>query len=150
VYQGLGKDMVGRLKFSGAREAARAIAAAMTHLVTQKDAVIVSVPTATSRVRLRGYDQASLIAKALARQTNGEYAHALRRVGQHRQVGASRVQRLQQMENSFIVWNPKHIAGRHIVLVDDVMTTGATLEAAATVLKAAGAKRVNAVVFARA
>jgi predicted amidophosphoribosyltransferase len=54
------------------------------------------------------------------------------------------------MKQSFIVGNEKMVSGRHILLVDDVVTTGATLESAAAVLKAAGAKRVEAIVFARA
>jgi predicted amidophosphoribosyltransferase len=54
------------------------------------------------------------------------------------------------MKRSFIVGNEKLVRGRRIVLVDDVVTTGATLESAAAVLKAAGAKRVEAIVFARA
>jgi ComF family protein len=122
----------------------------MSGLDLSATCVIVPVPTATSRVRLRGYDQAVLIAKALAQQTRHEYVPCLRRVGQQRQVGASRTQRLQQMEQSFLVGDTTAFRGRHVVLVDDVMTTGATLESAAAIVKAAGAKRVEAVVFARA
>jgi predicted amidophosphoribosyltransferase len=54
------------------------------------------------------------------------------------------------MEQSFLVWDTLPLQGRQVVLVDDVMTTGATLESAAAIVKAAGAKRVEAVVFARA
>jgi len=150
VYGGIGKDLVGRLKFSGARAAALTVAGAMSGLDLPATCVIVPVPTATSRVRLRGYDQSVLIAKALARQTNREYVPCLRRIGQQRQVGASRTQRLQQMEQSFLVWDTSPLQGRQVVLVDDVMTTGSTLESAAAIVKAAGAKRVEAMVFARA
>jgi len=150
AYEGFGKELIGRLKFSGARGAAITVAHAMNQLSLSENSIIVPVPTATQRVRLRGYDQATLIAKALALQTGHDYAPSLRRLGQLRQVGASRVQRLKQIRNSFIVWNSEGIQGRDIVLVDDVMTTGATLESAAATLKAAGGKRVEAVVFARA
>jgi ComF family protein len=149
-YRGLAKELIARFKFSGARAAAAVVAGVMSPLVIPQDAVIVPIPTATSRVRLRGYDQATLIAKALASQTNQQYAPALRRTGQHRQVGSSRAQRLKQMKDSFLVWDGAVVQGRHIILVDDVMTTGATLESAADILKTAGAKRVQAVVFARA
>ncbi len=149
-YEGLAKDMVGRLKFSGAKAAARSISVAMSEVELSAAVVIVHIPTATSRIRLRGYDQAALIAKQLAGMSNLEYADCLRRIGQHRQVGASRVQRIAQMQQSLLVVNTDLIAGRHIVLVDDVMTTGASLESAAKVLRAAGAAKVEAVVFARA
>lgn len=149
-YEHLAKKLVGRLKFSGARAAAQTIAVAMTELDLPSGALVVHVPTATGRVRLRGYDQAALIAKRLAYFTGADYRPCLQRIGQHRQVGASRAQRLAQMQQSFEVFTGADVAGRYIVLIDDVMTTGATLEAAAAVLHAAGAKRVEAIVFARA
>ena len=63
---------------------------------------------------------------------------------------ASRQQRLSQLEEAFRVIRPERINGAHVLLVDDVITTGATLEAAATILKRAGAKQVSALVFAQA
>ncbi|CAN5341627.1 hypothetical protein BH09PAT4_BH09PAT4_08640 [soil metagenome] len=150
-YELLAKELLGKLKFSGARAAARTIASVMAEqFEVPAEVVVLHVPTATSRVRLRGYDQAALIAKQFAYLTGANYQSCLRRVGQHRQVGASRAQRLAQMQQSFEVSSRADIVGRHIFLIDDVMTTGATLEAAAATLRAAGAKRVEAIVFARA
>lgn len=149
-YQDLGKELVGRLKFAGAKDAASVMATTMSLLSLPKNAVIIPVPTATGRIRLRGYDQAALLAKQVARLTKSDYHPCLLRIGQHRQVGATRAERLAQMQQSFLVKNSKFVQGRRIVLIDDVMTTGATLESAAQILKLAGAKRVEAVVFARA
>ena len=67
-----------------------------------------------------------------------------------RQVGANRRERLRQLHSAFRVVRPDVVRGRHIVLVDDVLTTGATLETAARVLLNAGAARVSAVVLAQA
>lgn len=75
---------------------------------------------------------------------------ALVRLGQQQQHTATRAQRLTQLAKAYTVPRPELVVGKYVVLVDDVITTGATLEAAARALKAAGAKRVSAVVFAQA
>ncbi|HKR82318.1 MAG TPA: phosphoribosyltransferase family protein [Candidatus Saccharimonadales bacterium] len=112
--------------------------------------VLVFVPTATSRVRQRGYDQARLIARELGRLHRIPLLPALVRVGQRRQVGASGEQRRRQLQDAFRVVRKPTLKGKHVVLVDDVVTSGATLEAAARVLHQAGAQRIDAAVFARA
>lgn len=151
AYQGAIKDAVWKLKFEGTRAGAKDMAAAMAEVVTSApDALIVHVPTATSHIRRRGYDQARLLARALAKQTSLPYAPCLVRLGQQRQVGASRKQRFEQLSGAFRLASGYDVTGKTILLVDDVLTTGATLEAAAAVLKKAGAKRAEAVVFARA
>lgn len=151
AYRGLAKDIVWQLKFSGAQAAAREMADQMSHLATiPADAVVVPVPTATSRVRRRGFDQAKLLGRSLAVQTGLPYAPVLRRLGQHHQVGATRAQRVTQLRDAYRCAGASRIRGRHVLLIDDVLTTGATLEAAAQALKAAGAARVSAAVFAQA
>lgn len=114
-----------------------------------KDTIVVPVPTATKRVRQRGFDHAALTAKAYAAQEGLLFMPALVRIGQTRQVGASKKQRHEQLQGAFRVVSPKRIKAEHILLLDDVLTTGATLEAAARVLKQAGAKTVSAAVFAQ-
>ena len=151
VYEGLAKDLVWQLKFQGAQAAAEEMADMLRRFVpNHPDFVIVPVPTATSRIRRRGYDQAALIARSLADKTGVQYAPALRRSGQHHQVGSSRTERIQQLKSAYRVARPTDIANKHVLLVDDVLTTGATLEAAAKAMRAAGAKRVSGLVFARA
>jgi len=149
-YNGLAKDLVWRLKFSGAQSAAQEMAKLMASIPSDESVVLVPVPTASSRVRKRGYDQAQLLARALARQHHQEYVPCLRRSGQQHQVGATRLQRVTQLQAAYRCVSPRRIAGRHAILIDDVLTTGATLEAAAKVLKQAGAARVSGLVFAQA
>jgi ComF family protein len=152
LYEDCAKDLVWRLKFGSARMAAREMAELMAgrYTFTGTPVLLVPVPTATSRIRRRGYDQARLLARELSRATRLPYCNCLSRLGQHQQVGASRERRLKQLAEAFRVSALAPIRGAHIILVDDVVTTGATLEAAAAVLKASGAKRVEAIVFARA
>ncbi len=150
-YSGVAKALVWRLKSAGAQAAATIMAAQMlSYLEPAADLIIVPVPTATGRVRQRGYDQAKLLARTLARQAGLPYLDCLAQIGQTHQVGASRRERLRQLQAAFRVRHPGSVRAAHLVLVDDVTTTGATLELAASVLKAAGARRIDAIVFAQA
>ena len=150
LYQGAAKDLLWALKSSGAQAAAKTITSQIIKRTKLKETLIVPVPTATSRVRQRGYDQAKLIARELSRQARLPYLDCLVRVGQTHQVGASREQRLNQLKSSFYIKKPRSIKGRHITLVDDVITTGATVEAAASILKNSGALSISALTFAYA
>jgi ComF family protein len=115
-----------------------------------QDVLIVPVPTARRRVRSRGYDQAVVIARALAKRKGCRYAPLLLRYGSQEQKQADRFQRRQQLRGAYAVREPASAVGARILLIDDVVTTGATLEEAATLLKAAGARVVGGLVFARA
>jgi ComF family protein len=149
-YKGVAKELVWKLKSSGAQEAARIMATCMLkHFTKSKNSLIVHVPTATSRVRQRGYDQASLLARELAKQSKLPCLSCLIRTGQAHQVGAGREQRLSQLNNAFRLKSSLLIKNAHIILVDDVVTTGATLEIVASLLKQAGASKIEAITFAQ-
>lgn len=151
LYKGLAKELIWKLKSSGARSAAKTMAVRMAPLLKDKTgAIFVSVPTATTRVRQRGYDQSYLLARALARQVRLPWMKCLVRMGQAHQVGANREQRRRQLQQAFRVTQKRFVRGAHIILVDDVVTTGSTLEAAAKVLKENGAACVDAITFAYA
>lgn len=113
------------------------------------DYLVVPVPTATARIRERGFDHTDLLAKRVAMISGLREIKALRRLDQTRQLGSKREDRLTQLTGSFAVKNPLGIHGRKILLIDDVITTGGTLIAAAKALRAAGAKSVDALVFAK-
>lgn len=113
---------------------------------------IVSVPLGRARRIARGYDQAALLADALARAA-GRGARrlrgALRRVRETPpQVGQSRSERARNVAGAFVA--DRRVAGRDLLLVDDVVTTGATAAAAASALRAAGARSVIVIALARA
>lgn len=149
-YSGIVKDLIASLKFNRVKSAAEVIAGQIhnKHPPINKSTVVVPVPTANSRVRKRGYDQASLIAKHFAKKRKLKYSELFRRVGSTRQVGAGREDRFKQLKNSFRLKKHHKTTGKHFLLVDDVLTTGATLESAGRLLVASGAASVSAAVFA--
>jgi ComF family protein len=150
VYTGAAKKLIWKLKSSGAQEAASIMASCMRQLAADRPAaVIVSIPTASTRVRQRGYDQAKLLGRELAKQAKLFWVDCLARQGQAHQVGSGREQRLLQLQGALRLTQKRFIRGAHVIIVDDVVTTGATLEAAANVLKVAGAQRIDALVFAK-
>ncbi|MCA9323620.1 ComF family protein [Candidatus Saccharibacteria bacterium] len=120
-----------------------------SQIVDSDGTLLCPIPTAPSRVRQRGFDHALHITKRLSRHTKVPYQQLLRRHTNVRQLGASRLNRIRQMEREFEAIKQGEIKGKHVILVDDVFTTGATLSAAAKVLRKAGARRVSAVVFAQ-
>ena len=112
---------------------------------------IVPVPLHPSRLRERGFNQAELLSRPIAKVWNVPLLpHTLHRAKKTKQQarlnGAER--RANMTGEIFIVRNTAQVAGRGILLVDDVMTTGATLSACANALKAAGATSVYAVTLA--
>jgi len=151
-YQGLAQELVHHMKYERAQAGIHEIADLLAPLLSNlpEGVVVTSVPTATSRVRARGYDHARLLARALSRLGTLPCQTLLMRMGQAHQVGASRAERLKQLQGTLRPIHAERIRGRHIVLIDDVLTTGATLETAARALKRAGAQSVGALVFAEA
>jgi ComF family protein len=112
--------------------------------------LIVPVPLHPKRKRDRGYNQAELLAGSLARLLAIPYCKALLRTRSTLpQVGLTDSQRLENVRQAFRCPVPQRISKRRILLMDDVMTTGATVESAAQALVDAGAWRVSVLTVAR-
>ena len=153
-YEQMAQKLVRKYKFGHLRVAAEPIAEIMANTIKNSnrdgfDYLVVPVPTATSRIRERGFGHSELLAKTIATKLKLPYSPALRRLGQSRQLGSKREDRLTQLSDSFAVKSPKRIQGQCILLVDDVLTTGGTLISSAKTLRAAGASRVDALLFAK-
>jgi ComF family protein len=152
AYEGLARDLIHTMKFGRARAASRPISDLMLEALPyglSVDTWVVPVPTASARVRQRGYDHAALLAKRVAGQRGFTFNNSLRRLGNARQVGATRQKRQTQLEGAFYCPRPEVVQGRNILLVDDIVTTGASIERAAKVLRQAGARSVSALIFAQ-
>jgi ComF family protein len=123
----------------------------LTQFETAAVDVVVPVPLFRTRARGRGYNQAALLGEAVARRLDRPFASlALMRVRDTgTQTRLSAVARRLNVRDAFVARETGWVIGRTVLLVDDVMTTGATLSEAARALKAGGAWRVWAVAAAR-
>jgi ComF family protein len=143
-----------RLKYTGASRVAEPLAAcaeAALHrlLNISGPATLVPVPVSEARRRRRGYNQAALIARALARRSGVAVAETLARSretqAQHR---LDRAARARNLRGAFTVDAPGPVP-KDVILVDDILTTGATLDACSEVLLAVGARTVYGFAIAR-
>lgn len=151
AHDGPARALVAALKFHGALPAARLMAAQMAATAPRDllaGATLVPVPLHPARLRARGFDQAALLAAALGARLELPVAACLRRDGAPtRQLGADRDARGAAARRHLLrVHGP---APSPLLLVDDVHTTGATFDACARALRAAGARRVGALAYCR-
>jgi ComF family protein len=135
----------------------RMLADALGHLLAERypfapDALLVPVPLHVTRLRERGFNQAVLLARRLGRARGLPVAsRALVRLrATHAQPGLGATARRRNLADAFALRPGTAIARRVVVLVDDVLTTGATADACAAVLLAAGALRVDVYTVGRA
>ena len=150
AHDGPARALVVALKFRGALPVADLMAAQIVARAPREllAGAVVPVPADPARRRRRGFDQAERVAAALARRADLPLVPCLRRVGRStRQLGASREARLARGRIAVAVHGRPP---RRAVLVDDVHTTGATLDACARALRAAGSADVVALAYARA
>ena len=151
---GPARRLVHRLKYSDRGELAAPLRAWMARagadVLADADAVV-PVPLHALRLWTRRYNQAAALARAIALRAGKPFEPQwLQRVKATRsQVGLSRRQRAENVQGAFRAWPGAPIKERRIVLVDDVLTSGATANAAARALLRAGAGEVDLLVFAR-
>ncbi len=151
TYENHFKMIVSQMKLGRKRLIARQVGQYLADTLPflSENTLVVPVPTAQKRVRRRGFDHSVLMAQHLAKAKSLPYLNILRRTNNLDQIGKKRSERIAQMKNSFELKNSIDLNGKSILLVDDVLTTGATLESAAKTLRANGASHVDAVVIAR-
>lgn len=153
-YDDFGRSLVLKLKHGKVN----AVVPVMTHLMAaciqdRKVDLVVPVPLHGTRLFSRRFNQSQLIGAALAKKLNLQFDPFS--LVKHRrtpsQAGLKRKNRVRNVKGVFSIPKQKaeHIKGKHVLLVDDVLTTGATADACAKALKRAGAASVGVVTFAR-
>jgi ComF family protein len=145
AYEDAGRELVARLKYRNARSAIRWLAVSMAALADAANTEVVTwVPTTTARKHERGFDQAELLARAVARRLHRPCRALLVRSAGPPQTGRTLAERR---------FGPRLVATPcrfgNVLLVDDVITTGSTVAAAAHALRVAGVRRVSVVAAAR-
>ena len=147
-FAGTGGSLVRRFKLDGDASAGRRLARAMADEFRMRSVVvrplIVSVPLHRARRRRRGFDQAAWLASRVGERLGLRAASGVlvRRRATRPQGDAQVRSRSENVRGAFAVRASERLAGRDVLLVDDVMTTGATARACAGLLKAAGARSV--------
>jgi ComF family protein len=113
--------------------------------------IIVPVPLHPARLRERGFNQASLLAELLGARISIPSKPLLQRIRYTTtQTALDRAERMENLHNAFRLRKNADVRGLHVLLIDDVLTTGSTLSECARVLKRAGAISVYAATAARA
>ena len=111
---------------------------------------LVPVPLHPTRLRERGFNQAEALATTLSKRTRLPVLRCIeRRRYTNTQTRFDRVERMQNLRNAFALRKNIDVRGKHLLLLDDVLTTGSTLHECALVLRAAGAESVRAITVAR-
>ncbi|MBK6939945.1 MAG: ComF family protein [Planctomycetes bacterium] len=156
-YRGPVRSIVLAIKFGRRAEGVEVLAdrladAILARRTDRRIDVVVPIPLHPLRRLVRGFDQAERLAVAVARRLQKPCVRlALRRArATRRQATLRRAERVRNVRTSFVAgWLAFRVRGRRVLLVDDVMTSGATAQAAAAVLLAAGARVVIVAVAAR-
>jgi ComF family protein len=145
------RKMILALKYSDNGFVARAVAPYMSAVFmkkcprTYKNYIIIPVPLCKARLRERGYNQSELLARETARHLSLPILTdvLIRTKKTEPQKKMTPAQRAENLKNAFAVENANLITDKHILLIDDVITTGATTKECAQVLRKAGAKQIK-------
>jgi ComF family protein len=153
AYEGAARAAVLTLKFKSGRYLAPLMGELLREQIAQQPLqadVVVPVPLAPRRLRQRGFNQALLLAEQVTTSVRGVMlADALSRSERPAQQTLAAAERLLNLEGAVTCQRAAEIRDRRVLLVDDVVTTGATVSACAEALAVAGARRITALTFAR-
>lgn len=153
-HKDLLKSVVWRYKYEFHKDlsesCAELVAEAFCDFLEQKSFLITCVPITKQRLAWRGYNQSQLLAKKLAEKLGLEYVELLTKKDNILpQVGKNRKERIENIKGMILPKNEVDLEKRNVVIIDDVYTSGATLEECAKVLRQMGAREVWGLVLSR-
>lgn len=153
-YEGVLKELIHNFKYSGVKSIAPILSEMATQALLKRgemhNYIIVPVPIHQKRYSQRGFNQSEEIARIISKRLNLHGGLALKRVVNTKsQIGLNKIERQKNIKGSIICNDKELIRGKNVMLIDDVATTGATLNECAKLLKEAGAKSVEALIIAR-
>lgn len=144
------QNLIHNLKYSGRTDVGVLLGNILgerlkTSAIYQNVDLIIPVPLHHKKYKQRGYNQCTFIAEGIADEMDIEFNEEIlvRNTATESQTKKNRYNRYENMQHVFNINNPPYIIGKHILLVDDVITTGATLEACANELLKNGASKVS-------
>ena len=141
IYEGPVRKLIHRLKYESVRAAAVPLARQMAYLPSGEEEIIVPVPTDPKRERKRGFNQSGVLARHIADELGMQMECALVRVELRRpQTGLTAGERKENLVGCMAAGDA--VNGKRVLLVDDVVTTGATISAAARAVRLAGARSI--------
>lgn len=134
------QDMMHKFKYSGLKEIGfilgKSFGAQLKESMFNQVDIIIPVPLHPKKLKKRGYNQSEWLARGLAESLakTVDTKSLVRAIATETQTRKSRFERWKNVENIFKITNPELLEGKHILLVDDVVTTGSTLEACANII----------------
>jgi len=147
---GLLQHLLHGLKYKGRRDIGAFLGSRFARRLSATDWIstvdaIVPVPLHTTRIARRGYNQSEVIAEAMSGVLHiPTLSRSLARVrNTESQVNKNRIERTENMQSAFAVTDDAEFAGKHILIIDDVLTTGATIEACAAALQAVDGVKIS-------
>lgn len=152
-YEGLIKQSVCALKYEGLSDVSRDLTKLMIKCLKENkltgDYLVVPIPLHKKKFYERGFNQSELLATEICNYFTWQMSKKLIKIkNTSSQVGQKGILRRKNLKNAFM-WRGENITKKNILLVDDVLTTGSTLEEAARVLKVSGAKKIWAIVLSK-
>jgi competence protein ComFC len=152
------KKAIWTLKYKKAKKISKPLAGLIYQRLTKKqflnkkDTLIIPIPLSKKRLRKRGFNQAEEIAKHLSDSMSVKLETSVLYRIKHTEsqvIVKDREKRLKNLKGAFVIKNPQVVKNKHIILIDDVSTTGATLKEAADVFKNTKAKKITKIVVAK-